>query len=257
MSSELSSTLASLAKWLNENQGVLTALLFVATGFLGWVSGIFASLLKKPRLALVFLEGPTFYSTFITGKEHKGHEAHRSAFCLYLKITNIGAVPTNIDRIRLAYHWNVNPLSKSGLKYWFGWFWLEEETVALDDFQAAIGGKIKVFPFLKQRSSLGQSAPKTYLQVGEATNGVVYFEQPESWGGSFPYSRKGKASIKVCLLDSFGNEYCFNAKLEYKTLEQAKRYNPSFGTTFSELHRDADSVIDRLPLPRPKKPEQS
>jgi hypothetical protein len=41
-----------LSSWLNANQGVVSVLILVTTLFLGWVSGIFTSLRRKPNFAL-------------------------------------------------------------------------------------------------------------------------------------------------------------------------------------------------------------
>jgi len=120
---------------LNNNQGVLTALVFFVTLFLGWISGIFESLRRRPKLRLQLLPGPTFYSTFLTGESKDGYDVHRTAIALYLKVTNVGSAPTSIEEVSIGYHWHVRPLTRSWFRYRLFWFWLHDHTVALSDFQ--------------------------------------------------------------------------------------------------------------------------
>lgn len=45
-------TVQELIDLLNNNQGVLSLILFVVTILVGWATGIFRSLIKKPSLKL-------------------------------------------------------------------------------------------------------------------------------------------------------------------------------------------------------------
>lgn len=202
---------------------------------LGWVSGIFSALRRRPKFKLALLEGPTFCCTFSTGATHAGHEVHRTGIALYLEIANVGFSPSSIANISVAYHWTLKPPSVSWLKYSVGWFWLDRQVVAIQDFQVQIGDNIKVYPFLIQRSVLSGTDPTTHLDIGMVIAGVVYFEQDDSWGGSFPSIRKGRVRIKVRVEDVFGGEHTKRFTIPYVSLAEARKFNPSFGTTHAEL----------------------
>ena len=73
-------------EWANANQGVLAIALFAATIFLGWVSGIFSALRRKPKLRIRTKEGPTFIYTFGTGQKFQGYDTHRTGIALYLEL---------------------------------------------------------------------------------------------------------------------------------------------------------------------------
>jgi hypothetical protein len=70
------------------------------------------------------------------------------------------------------------------------WFWIKEQSVSLSDFQVIIGEHTKFYPFLNQESRVSVSETRTFLEVGRSANGVVYFEQEDSWGGCFPTVKK-------------------------------------------------------------------
>jgi hypothetical protein len=138
--------------------------------------------------------------------------------------------------VSVGYHWNLNPFSLLWLKHSVGWFWLNHQAVALEDFQAKIGESIKIYPFLFQSAGLGFNKTETYLNVGQSTNGVVYFEQPDSWGGCFPRAKNEQVKVKVKLLDTFGRAHTKRFNIPMVSLEYARKYNPSFGKTLSELN---------------------
>lgn len=227
--------------WLNNNQGVLTLVLFVLTIVFGWVSGIFALLKRRPQLKIEAIEGPTFCCSFMLNQRHENQDLHRTCIVIYLKILNIGSAPTNIENISVGYHCHLKPISWQWFKYSIGWLWLDNPTVALSDFFVNIGDKSKIFPFLMQRSHLLQSSAETYLEVGKSTSGIVYFEQPKSWGGFFPTVRSnGKVTIKVRVKDAFGSTHSQVLDIPSVSLEYAKKFNPEFGMTLMTL--DADIV---------------
>ena len=93
------------------------------------------------------LEGPTFACTFKTGRIFHGYEAHITAVVLYLNLKNVGNLPSSIEKIHIAYKWNIIPFSFNWVKYRLGWFWINNQTIALDDFQCKIGDRVKVYPF--------------------------------------------------------------------------------------------------------------
>lgn len=223
------------AKWSNDNQGVVTIVVFLATLGLGWISGIFSALKHKPKFKIGLIPGPTFCCTYLTGEIHESFEVHRTGIALYLTIANVGTAPSSIEDILVGYHWHLRPFSVAWLKYTIGWFWLHQQTVALDDFRAMIGGSTKVYPFLIQRSVISGSKAETYLDVGRHTNGVVYFEQRESWGGCFPSVRNGTVLVKVRINDVFGRSHHAKFRIPSVSLEGAQKYNPSFGKTLAAL----------------------
>nr|WP_278357623.1 hypothetical protein [Acinetobacter lwoffii] len=166
--------------WLNDNQGVVSLAIFILTLLLGWVSGIFSALRKRPKFKIGTIDGPTFCCTYNTGNTFNGHDAHITAFAIYLKIANIGSASSSIEKIQIGYHWDIEPISLNWLKYRLGWFWLKNEIVMLEDFRVEIGDHLKVYPFLTQKNYLSPIQVDKFLEVGKSNSGIVYFEQPES-----------------------------------------------------------------------------
>lgn len=222
--------------WSNANQGLVSIGIFLVTMAFGWISGIFSTLRRKPKFRLNFIDGPTFCCTYNVGKSHAGHEVHRTGIALYLEVANIGSAASSITNVAAGYHWHLKMrFSYQWFRYTFGWFWLKDQSVSLTDFQAKIGENTKVFPFLTQANHLAPMRSETFLQVGQSTNGVVYFEQTDSWGGCFPAAKDGHVRIKVAVVDSFGMRHTAKFFIPSVQLEYAKKYNPSFGTTRSVL----------------------
>jgi hypothetical protein len=224
--------------WLNVNQGLVAVGIFLITLFLGWFSGIFSALRRRPKFKLSVIDGPTFSCTFPTGKTRDDHQVHRTGIALYLAISNIGSAASSVENISVAYHWHVYPFSILGLRYRLGWFWLHHQTPAIHDFQAKIGENIKIFPFLTQRSFLSSEHVNTFLEPGRSVNGVVYFEQPDSWGGCFPSPTRRGIRMKIAVRDVFGKAHSAKFWVKPVTLEMAREYNPSFGKTYAELRNE-------------------
>jgi len=149
--------------WSNENQGVLTVALFIVTIIFGWFSGVFSALRRKPKFKIETIPGPTFSCTYLTGNKHNEYDAHQTAIAIYLYISNVGAAPSNVHKIRIAYHWDLTPWSLIWLKNTIGWFWIEHQAVAITDFQARVGDSIKVYPFLTQKNYLSLAKSETFL----------------------------------------------------------------------------------------------
>jgi hypothetical protein len=231
--------LVDVAKWLNDNQGVLSLLTFLLTIFIAWITGLFSALRRRPKLRIAILEGPTLCSTFPTGEKHEGFEVHRTGIALYLKISNVGSAPTSIDNVKLGYHWHVRPFTFVWLKYRVFWFWLQNPAITIEDFQVKIGENIKFYPSLFQRSSISGQSGDTYLRIGQSVNGVIYFEQSESWGGFYPYPRNGRTKVRVAVVDAFKQSHKKTFWVPVVSLEEAKKYNPSFGITLPTV-RDSN-----------------
>ncbi len=229
-------TFSLAAKWSNENQGVVSVAIFLVTIAFGWASGIFSALRRKPKFRVTVSAGPTFCCTFLVGRKHGEYDVHRTGVALYLNIANIGSAPSSIEGISVGYHWHLKPFSLSWVKNTLGWFWLDQQTVALADFQSKIGKNLKVYPFLTQQSFLPESKVETYLEVGRSTNGVVYFEQGDSYGGCFPTVRNEAVRLKVRVRDVFGRNHYAKFDVPSVPLEDARKYNPAFGKTLAVLH---------------------
>lgn len=231
----LTELIATASKWSNDNQGVVSVVIFIITIAFGWASGIFSALRRKPKFKLSLIDGPTFCCTYPVGKMRGEFEVHRTGIALYLIVANTGSAASSIENITVGYHWHLQPFSIEWLKYSVGWFWLTNQFAALADFQVKIGENIKVYPFLVQKNFLSPTQNVTYLEVGRSTNGVVYFEQPDSWGGCYPIVREGKVHIKVRVYDTFGKGHTSKFFVPSVTLEDARAFNPTFGKTFSEM----------------------
>lgn len=238
MLENITQTYAIGAKWLNDNQGIVSVAIFALTLAFGWVSGIFSALRRRPKFRVHLIPGPTFVCTFPTGQKHGDFDVHRTGIALYLKIANSGSEASSIDQISVGYHWQVTPFSRAWFKYGLGWFWLHDQTAAIHDFQVKIGENIKLYPFLTQKSINSPVQASTYLEPGQSENGVVYFEQLDSWGGCFPAVGKEGARIKICVKDVFGGKHIASFTVQSVTLEYARTYNPSFGKTLAELRNE-------------------
>jgi hypothetical protein len=185
---------------------------------------------------LKLIPGPTFCSTFETGEKRNGFAVHRTALSLYLKISNVGSAPTSVENVSVGFHWHLRPFSIQWAQFRVFWYWLDHPVVTMTDFQYNFGSSTKIFPALFQGSATIGTATNTYLEVGRATNGVIYFEQPESWGGCFPRPYPGKRTrIKVVVTDAFGNNYRQVFWLPLVSIDEARKYNPSFGGTYATL----------------------
>lgn len=233
---DVTTTVSGVAKWLNENQGVVGVAIFLITLLLGWVSGIFSALRRKPKFQIELIPGPTFVCIFPIGEEFNGHVVHRVGVSLYLSVANCGSAASSLHAVHVGYRWNLIPLTKLWFRYTLFRFWLRERTAALADFQVAIGENVKVYPFLFQANTLSPVRQETFLQPGQSVVGVVYFEQSDSWGGCQPAVRLGKARIAVRIIDVFGGRHTRSFWIPAVTLEQARIFNPSFGRTLADLH---------------------
>lgn len=239
------------ADWLNANQGVLALTLFVLSAAFAYFTGIIAALRRRPVLRLSVMPGPTLFSVHSTGESHEGHDIHRVSISVYLKIANAGSAPTSIGEIHIGYHWSTVPLTKLWWKHLWKVQWVTNQTVALRDFQVALGsgGDIKVFPFLTQTSALSGRSSKTYLEVGEMTNGVVYFEQSDAFGACQPHTVKGRAAMHLRIFDAFGGVHHARVLVPKLEIGEARKFNPSFGQSLESLRQVPDDDSDEAGLP--------
>jgi hypothetical protein len=234
--SDLIEPARSIGYWMNNNQGMVSVGIFILTLVLGWCSGIFGALRRRPKFTISTLPGPTFTCTYPIGTRHNNYEVHRTGIAIYLRIANIGTAPSMIEQISVGYHWDIKPISWLWLKYAIGWYWLKNPTVALSDFKVQIGENVKFYPFLLQNSVISGSQAETFLEPGRSSSGVIYFEQVDSWGGCFPKSHNGEVVLKISVTDIRGKKHLKKLKIPAIELTEAKKFNPKFGRTLVELH---------------------
>lgn len=233
----------SFTDWCNKNQGILSIYLFCLTLFLGWITGFFSSLMRKPKFRIRTIEGPTFVCVFGTGREHQGYDVHRTGVALYLAIANVGSAPASIIDVEVGYRWAVAPFNKLWWKHHLFRFWLRKQSISLEDFQVSLGDEhTKYYPFLTQKSHISGQAIDNHLDVGRSTNGVVYFEQEDSFGACFPVSFNLQTKLKVRVIDSFGKSHSVIIQVPRVTLMEARKYNPSFGRTLSTLRSEDEPI---------------
>jgi hypothetical protein len=223
------------SQWINDNQGVISVTIFLVTVAFGWASGIFSALRRRPKFKLSLIDGPTFCCTYLIAKKHGDIECHRTGIALYLSVANVGNAASSIEDVSVGYHWHLRPFSLQWIRNSVGWFWLRNQTTALADFQVNIGENIKIYPFLMQKGFLSDTHSDTYLEAGRSTNGVLYFEQSDSWGGCCPTVHNGHVRIKIRVRDVFGNKHTARFSIRSVSFEEARKYNPSFGKTWAEL----------------------
>lgn len=214
--------------WSNENSGFVSVLLFFTALVLGWISGIFKAILRRPLLRIENLGGPSLVATFPTGREHGGYKTHRTAISIYLRITNLGSASTDIIEVNVGYH-------NRTFKHTFLWFWDSHQVNSLSEFKIKIKDHYKVYPFLVQSNSVFPTKNDTYLEIGRAVVGVVYFEQDESWGAFLPKEANGQVRVRIRVKDAFGGYHYRTTKIPKVDLEVARRYNSEFGNSIESM----------------------
>ena len=95
--------LEQVIKWTNDNSGFLSLILFLLTFFIAWISGLFRSLTQKPKFKIRVIDSCSFGTTFDLNRQHEGYPVTKTAFAIYLEITNIGNAPSSIGKIKLGY----------------------------------------------------------------------------------------------------------------------------------------------------------
>lgn len=237
------STLRQVGDWLNANEGVLALLLFAGSAAFAWFSGIITALQRRPRLRVKVIPGPTMYTVQAVGPMVQGYDTHRVSIAIYIQISNAGSAPTSIGDIHVGYKWSLIPLSPLWWQRSFQTHWITQQSVAIQDFQVALGesGDVKVYPFLTQKSSISGGSAKTYLEIGEMTNGVIYFEEADAFGACQPALREGGATMKLKVHDAFGGVHVSKIRVPYADIAEARKFNPSFGDTIETLRRPGAS----------------
>ncbi len=225
-------------RWTNENPGFLSLVLFSLTILIAWISGLFRSLTRKPKLKIRVIDQCTFGTTLDLKRKEGDYPVTKTAFAIYLEITNVGNAPSSIGKIELGYIKSDFTPRLFSKRNWI------HEVIAKDDFRITFGdsGKVKVYPFLKQRNSMYQNDTDTFLPIGKTVNGIVYFEQAEAYGSWIPRWNRGEktTNLKIKIKDSFANSHTKTFDLSLVEADTAFRFNPTFGQTEKEYFREAD-----------------
>ncbi|MDV3873360.1 hypothetical protein [Elizabethkingia ursingii] len=221
-------------KWTNDNSGFLSVVLFFAAIIYGWVSGLFNSLIKKPKLKIRFIDKVSFYSFYMTGEKYEvnnyTHDLHKTGFVVYMSIANVGNMPTSIDKIYLGYYKNKK------YKFWNERIWLAQWH-AIEPFKINLKNKSQIIvSTLRLKDSENDNSDKSLINIGNSIIGISYFEQETAWGNYNPIPNKDKSTnIKIRIKDIYGNNFYFKYKLKYMDLNKAREYNPNFGNIESIL----------------------
>lgn len=222
--------LKEIINWTNENSGFLSLVLFLATILYGWLSGLFSSLIKKPKLKVRFIPKVCFYSTFYVNEKYepkKGevYDVHKTGFVIYTSISNIGNIPTAIDKIYIGYKKNKNFALFERNRY----IWLAQWH-SFTPFKTKMKNDSDlVYPTLRIKNFPTDNT-NDYLRTGESITGTAYFEQVKAWGNFSPLPNEDKSTdIKFKIVDVYGNKFVFDYKLKYVELEKARELNEHFG----------------------------
>lgn len=219
-----------IIEWTNDNSGFLSLILFLATILYGWLSGLFSSLIKKPNLKVRFISKVSFYSTYSTNEKYepkKGevYDVHKTGFVVYIVISNIGNMPTAIDKIYLGYKKNkkMNIFEKSKFVWLSQWH-------AFTPFKTKMKNDSDLFYSTLRIKDYPTDTSDSYLRVGESITGTAYFEQVKAWGNYNPLQNEDKSTnIKLKIVDVYGNKFYSKYKLKFIELEKAREFNEYFG----------------------------
>lgn len=213
----------------NNNSGFISVLLFILGLIIAWISGLFKLLRNNPEFRIELLEQCSFCCIIDLNKTYNNLPVTKTAFVIYVNISNIGKASSSIGKIRLGYR-------KSDFKHrlFSKRIWITE-TIATGDFTYNLNyNSVKVFPFLKQRNQIFENNTQCFLQVGQYVNGIVYFEQKEAYGSYMPRANKDlkHTNVKLEILDVFDNKHSKTFDLKLVDSTEALQYNESFGQTF-------------------------
>ena len=223
--------IANIIDWCNVNSGFLSLVLFLATFIFGWISGFFKSIIIKPDFRIEGLKQCTFCTIIDLNETYKGLPVHKTAFVVYLKVSNIGNISSSINKVELGYY-----KSDFKTKFFSKRRWVKQ-TICKEDLKIELpdSDKLKVYPFLTQRNQLYSKEIDTFLEVGKQITGVVYFEEYEAYGNLMPRLESDNlVDIEVKIHDVFGNTFCKKIKIKYVEPKEAFRYNSCFGQTYKE-----------------------
>ena len=223
--------MSEIIEWSNNNSGWVTILVFLAGILLSSAVWMFRSPQSRPALKLEVLKEATLCSSFNAGTNSDRAILHRTAFLVYLKVTNVGRVPVQIGDIHLGYR-SSEAITPEAFR------WLVNEITMLEDYTLPIGDKIKIFPFLKQSNALFESSVRTYLMPGEYVNGLVYFEQEDSIGLDYPYMDADfHVATRIRVHDTLGSFWEMDASVVKVMIDAIRKLNPTFGLSRDHVAR--------------------
>lgn len=223
--------LTNIIDWTNKNSGFLGLLLFILTLLISWISGLFKYIKKRPKFKIRIIENATFGCIIDLNKIHNDLPVNKTAFAIYLEVTNIGNAPSSIGKINLGYL-----LSDMRPKWRTSRNWIVE-TFSKSDFRVEFKDSdiVKGFPFLKQANEL-HGKVDTYLEVGKSANGIVYFEQSEAYGSWMPRLNKDlkTTDLVIKIEDAFGKSHKKKFAIELVDPNYSLKFSPYFGQTQKE-----------------------
>ena len=232
-----------IKSWLNNNVGFLNLILFFTSLFLGWISGLFRSILKRPKFEIRVIPKMTFGSVFYTGQQYTPpgfgtYQLHKTAFVLYLEITNIGSANSKLGKIKIGFH------KDDGKRTWFKKrLWLVETNVLANFGIPTAEGEIIGIPHLRQSNPQIDQKYDGFLEVGNSIIGAAYFEFNSAWGNFYPrLNEKGETEIKIKVKDAFKNKYTKKVNVPIIHIEDALKYNPRFALTEHLLNKEYEDV---------------
>jgi len=236
-------TLQEITDWLNSNEGLLSLLLFIMSLIIAWMTGIFRALIRKPKFKIRVIPKMTFGSVFLTGEKYTPprqgtYDVHKTAFVLYLEITNIGSAPSELGKIQIGY------FIDDGKKTFFKKrIWIKETNILADFIIPTATGQAIKIPHLRQADPLVDSKYNGFLEVGKSIIGAAYFEQNSSWGNRYPRTDKSYiADLKIKVKDAFGNTYFTKTKVPIRDIRELFRYNPAFGSSHALIDKDVENL---------------
>jgi hypothetical protein len=228
-----------IQNWLNDNTGVVSVFLFLGTILVGWLTGFFKALIRRPRFKIRVIPKMTLGCVFNTGRQYTPpmqgtYDLTKTAFVIYLEIINAGTTASNLGKIRIGYNRNNGKRAIFQKRLWI------YEYNILDTFSIPSGdGQSLLIPHLRQVTPELNKSYNGYIEVGNSLIGAAYFEQPVSWGNHTPrFDENGFTDIKIIVEDAFKNKYRKRAKVKMIPIQDALTYNPKFGMTEHFLERE-------------------
>jgi hypothetical protein len=234
-------SLEYIISWSNENSGFLGLLIFLVTLILGWAAGLFTYFRKKPKFRLRIIENSSFGCVIDLNRKYQGYPVHKTAFAIYLEITNIGNAPSSVGRIELGYL-----LSDFRPKWRTSRVWLKESN-SKSDFRIEFNDSehIKVLPYLKQQNEYFNNNMDTYLEIGKIINGMVYFEDFEAWGNRMPRHNKDLKSTELLIKvkDAVGGIHKKKFTIRLVEPDEALKFSPYFAQSEHEYFKEKNKKL--------------
>jgi len=221
-----------IIKWTNDNSGFLALVLFLISVIYGWLSGMFNSLIKKPKLNVRFIPKMSFYSFYYTGKKwlnkdlNEEFELHKTGFVSYMSISNIGNKTTTIDKIWIGYYKSTTKrkwLNKNNIQWLTQWHPIDNFMYTMTDGSQVMVNNLRV------KNNIFDNIDNNSLEIGKSLTGVAYFEQETAWGNFCPFQNDDRSvNVTIKIRDIYGKYFRFKTKLKQLDIEDARKFNPNF-----------------------------